>query len=84
MKFYEEYINVYCSHVYCCYCAVTGKIDLFMFVDEVKGSVNLSRRRSHFIKCVKSRHITSKQHELIEKKLHFMKPHLYIAVCNVL
>ena len=75
VKFYEGYVNVYCSHVHCCYCAVTGNIDLFTFVDRVEGNVNLSGKRSHFIECVKSRHITGKQRELIAEKLHFMKPH---------
>ena len=42
MKFYEGYVNVYCSHVHCCHCAVMGKIDLFTFVDRVEGNVNLS------------------------------------------
>ena len=36
MKFYEGYVNVYCSHVYCCHCAVTGKVDLFRLLIELK------------------------------------------------
>ena len=42
MKFYEGYVNVYCSHVHCCHCAVMGEIDLFTFLDRVEGNVNLS------------------------------------------
>ena len=72
MRFNEGYANVYCSHVHCCHCADTGKIDLFAFVGRVEG--NLSGKRPHFIECVKSRHITGKQCELVAEKLPFMKP----------
>ena len=65
MRFYEEYVNIYCSRVHRCHCAVTGNIDLFTFGDRVEGNVNLSGKRLHFIECVKSTHITGKQRELI-------------------
>ena len=75
MRFYEVYVNVYCRLVHFCHCAVTGEIDLFTFVGRVEGNVNLFGKRSHFIECVKSRHITGKQRELVAEKLQFMKPH---------
>ena len=75
MRFCEGYINVYCNHVHCCHCEVTGKINLFTFVGRVEGNVNFSGKRSHFIECVKSRHITGKHHEVVAEKLQFMKPH---------